>query len=37
MATVCKQKHQNCIVQLLGNKAVYIREMHRNLRASKHW
>ena len=24
MATVCKQKHQNCTVQLVGNKFVYI-------------
>jgi hypothetical protein len=37
MAAVCKQKHQNCIVQLVGNKDVYTREMHGNLKASKHW
>jgi len=37
MATVCKQKHQNCIAQLAGNKLVYIRQLHGNLKASKHW
>lgn len=37
MATVCKQNNQNCIVQLVGNKFVYIRQLHVNLKASKHW
>ena len=37
MATGCMQEHQNCILQLAGNKFVYIRQMHGNLEASKHW